>query len=99
MNAPVKGSSSVSGTVLKMQMVGANANAQIIGQDLLPGVSNYLIGNDRSQWHTHVAHFGQVDFHNIYPGIDLVYHASTDNRLEYDFIVAPGANTNAIHLA
>ena len=40
------------GAVLQMQLVGAAAPPQLVGQDQLPGTSNYLTGNDPSQWVT-----------------------------------------------
>ena len=59
--------------------------------------SNYLIGNDASRWITDVPNYRQVRYPNVYPGIDLVYHGS-GNRLEHDFIVAPGADPAQIRL-
>src|SRR5262249_38291998 len=37
-------------------------------------------------------------YRDVYPGIDLVYHGD-QQQLEYDFVVAPGADPGAIHLA
>ena len=47
--------------VLSMQLVGASATPQVVGLDQLPGTSNYLIGNDPSQWHTDIPNYGQVE--------------------------------------
>ena len=41
--------------VLRMQLVGANPTAQVAGLDEQSGTSNYLLGDDPSQWHTNVA--------------------------------------------
>jgi len=38
--------------VLRMQLVGGNAQAEMVGTDLLPGKSNYFLSNDPSQWRT-----------------------------------------------
>ena len=38
--------------VLRMRLVGANATAQVVGLEELPGKSNYLMGNDSRKWHT-----------------------------------------------
>ena len=54
----------------------------------LPGHSNYLIGNDRTQWRTNIPHFAKYAIARFIPGIDLVYYGN-EGRLEYDFIVAP----------
>jgi hypothetical protein len=39
-----------------------------------------------------------VSSRDIYPGVDLVYYG-TPRRLEYDFVVAPGADPDQIALA
>jgi len=84
--------------VLRMGLVGANANAVLTGQGALPGVTNYLLGNDPTRWHTRVTNYSQVLYHNVYAGIDLLYYGDAQ-RLEYDFVVSPGANPAAIQLA
>ena len=84
--------------VLRMQLVGGNAQAGMVGTDLLPGKSNYFLGNDPSQWRTNVPNYRKVAEHAVYPGIDLVYYG-TQSQLEYDFVVAPGADPHTIHLA
>ncbi len=84
--------------VLRMQLVGGNAQAGMEGTDQLPGKSNYFFGNDPSQWHTNVPNYRKVAEHAVYPGIDLVYYG-TQSQLEYDFVVAPGADPHAIRLA
>jgi hypothetical protein len=67
--------------------------------DELPGKSNYFIGKDPKKWHTHVPTYGRVRFASIYPGVDLVYYAGQNRQLEYDFVLAPGADPRAIQLA
>ena len=44
-----------------------------------------------------VAGYGRVECPNVYPGIDVVYH-SDHGRLEYDLVVAPGANPQTARL-
>ncbi len=80
---------------LRLHLVGANPHADSEGRKTLPSYSNYLIGNDPRKWHTHVPEFGEVLSPAIYPGIDLVYYGN-EGQLEYDFIVAPGANPDRI---
>lgn len=81
-------------TVLRLQLVGSNPTAQVLGKQQLPGKSNYLTGNG-SKWHTNIAHYAQVQYQAVYPGIDLVDYGN-QGQLEYDFIVAPGANPKNI---
>ena len=84
---------------VRMELIGANTKAQVAGLDPLPGKSNYFIGNDPAKWHTDVPTFAKVRYQSIYPGIDLLYYGNQEGRLEHDFIVAPGADPNAIVLS
>ena len=63
----------------------------------LPGTANYFIGNDPSNWHSGVPTYAKAEYSSIYPGIDLVYYGN-QRRLEYDFVVAPGADPNPIRI-
>lgn len=84
--------------VLRMKLVGANANARVAGLDESSSKSNYFIGNDPKNWRANVANFGKVRYTGIYPGVDLVYYGQ-GQQLEYDFVVAPGADPQAISLS
>jgi hypothetical protein len=82
-------------TVLRMALAHANANASVAGTDLLPGKSNYFIGNDPSKWHRNIAQFAKVRYQDVYPGVDVVYYGN-QGRLEYDVEVAPNADPNQV---
>lgn len=84
-------------SVLRMKLLGANAQPHIEGKEQLAGKSNYLIGSDKTKWRTNVRHFGKVLYSDVYPGIDMVYYGN-HRQLEYDFIVAPGADPTCIRL-
>jgi hypothetical protein len=86
---------SMTGGVLRMKLRNANPAAKITGTDELAGTSNYFIGNDRAKWRTNVPTYAKVKYEGIYSGIDLVYYGS-QRQLEYDFIVAPGADPRRI---
>jgi hypothetical protein len=86
------------GTVLRMQFAGANPTPKVVGREPLPGHVNYLIGKDPSRWHTHVPTYGKIAYEGVYPGVDLVYYGN-HNQLEYDFVVAPGADPSNIKLS
>lgn len=83
--------------ILRMKLVGANPAAPVTGLGELPGKSNYFIGNDPKQWHTDVPNYAKAEYQGIYPGINLVYYGN-QGQLEYDFVVAPGANPGEIKL-
>jgi hypothetical protein len=85
-------------SAVRVRLVGASPKPQVEGVDPLPGRVNYLIGNDKQSWHRDIPTFGRVRFHNVYPGVDVVYYG-TPSALEYDFIAAPGADTSKIKFA
>ena len=85
------------GTVLTMQLSGANPAPQVIGKDALPGRVNYLRGKDPAHWHTQMPTYAKVAYEGIYPGVDLVYYGN-QGQLEYDFVVAPGADPSVLKL-
>jgi MYXO-CTERM domain-containing protein len=78
--------------VLSMRVHGARPDAALVAGRPLLTRSNYFIGNDPSRWRTGVPNFGEVRYRGVRPGVDLVYHGSDAGRLEYDFVVAPGAS-------
>jgi uncharacterized protein (TIGR03437 family) len=103
MNIP--GRKAQAGHAVEMTIVDADNQAKGEALDPLTSKTNYLIGNDRSQWRTDVPNFGRVRFDDVYPGIDLVYYDSRrgarpsgHKNLEYDFVVAPGADPSIIRL-
>jgi beta-propeller repeat-containing protein len=84
-------------SVVGMKLIGADPASQMEGLDELPGKSNYIIGKDVSRWRRNVASFAKVRYRSVYPGIDLIYYGN-QRQIEYDFVVAPGADPNAIRL-
>ncbi len=83
---------------LRMKLVGANAQPRISGADELPGKSNYFLGSDAKQWQTDVPNYARVKAEGVYRGIDVIYYGN-QQQLEYDFILAPGADPKAIKLS
>ena len=81
--------------VLRMKLLESNPGPEISGIKELPGKVNYLIGNDPQKWHTSIPLYEEVRSREVYPGIDLVFHGD-EQRLEYDFQVAPGADPRRI---
>lgn len=83
--------------VVRIAFAGANPDPVAEGVDPQPGKSHYLIGKDRNRWHPNVARFSKVRYRKVYPGIDAVFYGN-QKRLEYDFVVAPGADPRQIAL-
>ena len=84
------------GHVVKLELMNA-APATVSGHDALQARSNYLIGNDPTQWHTDIPHYGSVGYAGVYDGINLLYYGN-QRQLEYDFVVQAGADPNQIRL-
>jgi Divergent InlB B-repeat domain/Beta-propeller repeat len=84
-------------SVIRMTMPGANQQPVITSEDQQPGVKNYFIGNDPKNWHTNIPAFARVRYHDVYPGVDVVYHGT--RQLEFDMVVGPGANPDKIKLS
>jgi uncharacterized protein (TIGR03437 family) len=80
-----------------MEIVGGNQSAAGRVVERLSGKSHYLLGSDPSRWVNGVDQAAKVRFDAVYPGIDVVYYGS-QQRLEYDFVVAPGADPGRILL-
>lgn len=89
---------STSQDILRIKLVGGNTAPLISGLDELPGKTNYLIGRNPEKWHTNVPAFSSVLYQDVYPGINQVYYGDRQ-KIEYDFIVSPGANPKIIKLA
>ena len=77
--------------VVRMELDGASHGLRVIGEEPLPGKSNYFIGSDPAKWRTNVPTYSKVKYTGVYPGIDLVYYGN-QQQLEYDFVVAPNAD-------
>jgi Beta-propeller repeat len=82
---------------MRMELAGANPSPEIRGLDELSAKSYYFIGNDPEKWQNKVPNFARVRYQAVYPGVDLVYYGN-HQQLEYDFVVAPGADLNPIQL-
>jgi len=85
------------GSVERMKLLRANRNLRIEPLDKQPGISNYFIGNDPSKWQTNVTNYGKVALRGVYPGIDLIFYGN-ERQLEYDWVVAPGADPKQIRV-
>ncbi len=92
------GAESQSPQVVRMKLVGGNAMARVVGLHKLSGRSNYFIGNDPKKWRTNVPSYSTVKYEAVYPGVDLIYYGN-QRQLEYDFVVAPGADPSQIKLS
>ncbi len=94
---PTTGGVSARPSVVRMRFVGGDASAAIVGEAPLPGRSHYFLG-EPGRWRRDVPTFARVHYADLYPGVSLVFYG-TERELEYDFVVAPGADPAAVELA
>lgn len=86
-----------SASAVTMTLVGGSTAPKAEGLEPLARRTHYFLGNDPSNWYTNAAHYSRVRYHDVYPGIDCDYYHVGD-QLEYDFIVASGADPSVIEL-
>jgi hypothetical protein len=84
--------------VLRFHFEGGGRAPEIQPEEALPGKTNYFLGNDPQRWRHDIPLFGKVRYRDVYPGIDAVFYGNP-NDLEYDLVLAPGADPRQIHLA
>jgi len=82
---------------LRLQLIGANAASHIEAIDELPAKSSYFMGNDPAKWTRNIPNFARVRQTGVWPGIDAIYYGN-GKQLEYDLVVAPGADPSRIAL-
>lgn len=82
-------------SALKFKMQNVRLDSAPTGVGLLPGKSNYLIGNDSQNWHTDIPNYSRVEYRNASSGVMLAYYG-TQRALEYDFVVAPGVDPSQV---
>src|SRR5262249_9550066 len=82
-------------SILRMKLSGANASPVALPSSKLPGTVNYFVGHDSRKWRTGISTYSKIQYLDVYSGIDLVYYGQ-QNKLEYDFVVYPGADPQKI---
>jgi hypothetical protein len=83
--------------VVRIELADANPRPEVCASEERAANGYYFIGNDPMRWRNRVAHYGRVRYAAVYPGIDLVYYGN-GGRLEYDWVVAPGADPRRIQM-
>ena len=62
--------------LLRMQLVGGNWQARVIGENQIATRSNYFIGSDPRRWQTDVPNYQRVRVEQVYRGVDVIYYGS-----------------------
>ncbi|RTQ49553.1 PKD domain-containing protein [Hymenobacter gummosus] len=85
------------GQAVQVRFVGAAAAALLPSQPS-GEVRNYFIGQDEKRWASGVAGYRQLRYQRLWPGIDAHFYENDQQRLEYDFELAPQADAAAVRL-
>lgn len=82
-----------------IDLVGANANPEIIAEQASTSYVNYYNASSKSKA-SNLHNYKKITYKNIYSGIDMIFEAqaSKDKSFEYSFVVHPGADANQIKL-
>ncbi|MEG4078668.1 SBBP repeat-containing protein [Microcoleus sp. Pol8_D6] len=91
------GNQATNSSIVRSSLANSNPNPTISGLEQLPGVANFLLGEDSSQWQTNVPTFNGVVYQNVYQGIDRVFKG-TEGQLKSEFLVAPFADPSQIKM-
>jgi hypothetical protein len=83
------------GGAAQLHFLGTAAHSTIEGQEIQPGVVNYLAGQNPDQWHSNLPTYGSLAYPGFYSGVDLHWQGR-DGRLVGTFTADPGANIQQI---
>jgi hypothetical protein len=83
--------------LVRVEFAGGNPGTHLTGLDAQPGTIHYFTGNDPGRWRRNVPHYGRVRYEGIYPGVDAIFYGDR-RQMEFDFVVAPGADPAAIRM-
>ena len=85
------------GSTLRFELAGGNPGGEWIPEDARESTVSYFVGRDPEKWVRDVPRYRRLTRRGVYPGIDLTFYGAS-NQLEYDFIVAPGADPSRIRI-
>lgn len=83
-------------TVVGMRFQNSNPQTNILGTNQLPGIVNYLIGNNQKEWKTNIPTYEGITYQELYPGIDLQV-TGIRGQIESTYIVTPGTDPARIN--
>ena len=85
---------STAGQSVSMQIAGAYTVSRLTAESPIAGVSNYYLSGRAI---TGIPHFERIKAQRVRPGIDAIFYGR-DHQVEYDFILAPGADARSLTL-
>lgn len=88
----------VNGHAFKEEFLGANLQPAISANHAFADYANYFLGNNPAHWAGGVKIFAEIQYANIYDGVDLKLYTREGMQLKYDWIVKPGADAGKIQV-
>jgi len=83
---------------VSLELIGAERTPPV-GSKPRSGTTNYFIGHDPVRWLTNVPTYAEVTYFDVYDGIDWLFRGNnSQSQLEFDFIVAAGADPRDISI-
>jgi gliding motility-associated-like protein len=76
---------------------GSEWKGAVVEEDTSGFYRNYFLGQDTTQWASHVYSYRKLQLKEFYPGIDLVLETQ-ESAIKYSFIVSPGADPTRIEV-
>ena len=95
--SPPPAAGPVRGHALALRFAGA-APATITPETRTAEHRSYFLGNDPAHWAADVPAYRAVRYDGLWPGISARLYENRAQQLEYDFVLAPGADAAAIGL-
>jgi gliding motility-associated-like protein len=87
----------IQGHAVSMTLLNASTDVHISAAEKASSYRNYYSGSDPKHWASNVGLFSRVNYGDLYPHIDMTVYTH-ENSLEYDFILAPGADPQLIQM-
>jgi hypothetical protein len=81
-----------------LRFVGAAPNAHPVAGARTTEHRNFFQGSDPAHWAADVRSYRTLAYPELWPGVGARFYENDQQRLEYDFTVAPGADPAAIVL-
>ncbi len=95
---PVPHTAQPTADLVRIRFAGARPDPSPTGIGPQAIHTNFISGNDPSKWLLDVPTFAQTRYKGLYPGTDLLCYG-TNGKLEYDWILQPGADPSCIRVA
>ena len=81
--------------IFKTIFIGSNESVELRGSGISPYYYNFYLGKDPNRWKSRVFLNDQIDYIDLYEGIDLNAYLYNGN-LKYDYVVKAGADPSQI---